>query len=144
MFAGLGLAKGAVKTILVVVGDPQLRDWLVRSLSGADLRTIATPDGRDVLFQFVLDPPDLMILDINLPGQDALETLRRVRKLSNVPIVVLSGHNESASIESLAHGADCFMPRPLGLRELDARVHALLRRAEGRVRRPAPSRLPAT
>lgn len=118
--------------ILIVADDRGTRELLIRSLPQDELRIFTASDGRNALLQFGLVQPDLIVLDLSLPDLDGWETLRRLRELSNVPVIVLTSPEEESRLESLRCGADCTMARPVGTREFKARVQALLRRARRR------------
>jgi two-component system phosphate regulon response regulator OmpR len=121
--------------ILIVADDQDKLNLLVHSLSDKEYRIYTATDGRNALLQFGLVLPDLIVLDISLPNFDGWETLRRLRELSNVPVIALTAIGEEARIESLHWGADCSVCMPLSVREFNARVQALLRRAKGPILR---------
>jgi DNA-binding response OmpR family regulator len=116
--------------ILIVAHDQDMRDLLVRSLSENGCRLFTACDGRNALYQLGLVLPDLIVLDTALPDLDGWETLQRLREVSSVPVIVLTSVEEKAKIEGLHYGADCSMNRLFSVRELTARVHALLRRSQ--------------
>lgn len=109
--------------VLIVVGDRDTRELLAQTFAGHGLRALTASDGVSGLFQVGLVQPDLVVLDIN-----GWETLRRIRTLSSVPIIVLIEDELGARIESLNQGADYFVTKPPSLRELEAKARALLRR----------------
>jgi DNA-binding response OmpR family regulator len=115
--------------ILIVANDQEMRDRLFRSLDDTGFQLLAASDGRSALYQLGLFMPNLIVLDTALPNMDGWETLHRIREVSDVPVIVLTAVEEEAHIEGLHHGADYSMSRLFGLRELNARVHALLRRS---------------
>ena len=89
-------------------------------------------DGETALTLAAASPPDLLVLDLNLPGIDGPEVCRELRHRSAVPILVLSvREDESDKVAALDLGADDYLTKPFGIEELMARVRALLRRAEG-------------
>jgi DNA-binding response OmpR family regulator len=110
------------KRVLVVVGDRDTRELLAQTFAGHGFRTLTASDGVSGLFQVGLVQPDLVVLDVN--GWD---TLRRMRNLSSVPIIVLVKDEPRARIESLNQGADYFVTKPPSLREVEAKARALLR-----------------
>ena len=118
--------------ILVVDDDPDVRA-LVRTLlerSGATVREAS--DGREALKVFFDARPDLVVLDVSMPGLDGWETLERVRDLSDVPVLMLTARdNELEKVRGLRAGADDYVTKPFGRQELLARVTALLRRSGG-------------
>lgn len=116
--------------ILVVDDEPQLTRVLRTGLSsrGYDVRVAA--DGLAGLETFNDWQPDLVITDLAMPNMDGLELCRRVRSVSQVPIIVLSAKGEERTkVEALDLGADDFVTKPFGIDELLARVRASLRRA---------------
>jgi DNA-binding response OmpR family regulator len=110
------------KRILIVVCDRVLRELLVQTFADRGFRIVAASDGVSGLFQFGLAQPDLVVLDA-----DGWETLKRIRALSTVPIIVLIEDDPQARIESLDQGADFFVTKPPSLRELEAKVRVLFR-----------------
>ncbi len=123
-----------MKTILVVDDEPKIvklvRDYLERA--GFGVRTAA--DGKSALALARLDKPDLMILDLGLPQMDGLDVTRELRKVSNVPVIMLTGRSEeSDKLIGLELGADDYMTKPFSPKELVARVRAVFRRIENAV-----------
>jgi DNA-binding response OmpR family regulator len=131
--------------ILIVGVDRQIQDTLTEALSFYRFQVLSASDGTEALFQFGTADPDLVILDIPQPGVDRWETLERIRGLSNgVPIIALgTPHDPRTEVESLNHGADHFVVKPFGIRELCARVRALLRRNQRQPSYPCNKNLPA-
>lgn len=118
------------RRVLVVVGDRDTRELVAQAFAGHGFRTLTACDGVSGLFQVGLVQPDLVVLDLH--GWD---TLRRMRNLSSVPIIVLVEDEPKARIESLNQGADYFVTKPPSLREVEAKARALLRR-----RPPVPAK----
>ncbi len=116
------------KKILVVVRDRETRELLAQTLANRAFQVFAASDGVSGLFQFGLIQPDLVVLDAN-----GWETLRRMRALSEVPIIVLIEDDPETRIESLDQGADYFVTRPPSLQELEAKVRVLFRRTTSSV-----------
>ena len=115
--------------ILVVDDEPQITRVLRRSLTshGYDVRSAA--DGESALETFGDWRPDLVITDLSMPNVNGIELCRRLRKLSTVPIVVLSVKGEEKTkVEALDAGADDYVTKPFGMDELLARIRAALRR----------------
>src|SRR5437762_1652224 len=115
--------------ILVVDDEPQLTRVLHRSLmaKGYDVRIAA--DGEFALQTFRDWPPALVITDLAMPNMTGLELCRRLRAISEVPIIVLSVRGEEATkVEALDAGADDYITKPFGMDELLARIRATLRR----------------
>ncbi len=118
--------------VLVVDDDPTVSEVVARYLErdGYAVETVA--DGRTALDRALADPPDLVVLDLMLPGIDGLEVCRRLRALAPVPIVILTARGqESDRIVGLDLGADDYVAKPFSTKELVARVRAVLRRANG-------------
>ena len=118
-------------TLLLVEDTIDLARLVVRELEGAGYRVRHTPDGASALELFAEAPTDLVLLDWMLPGMDGLEVLRRVRQRSAVPVLMLTARAEEMDrVIGLEVGADDYLTKPFGMRELVARVRALLRREE--------------
>jgi DNA-binding response OmpR family regulator len=120
-------------TILLVEDTPDLAEIIRRELSEAGYNVQHAPDGRTALQKFENEPPPaLIILDWMLPGGvDGLEVLRRLRRFSAVPVLMLTARSEEADrVIGLEMGADDYLTKPFSMRELVARVRAMLRRAE--------------
>jgi len=99
----------------------------------------AAVDGEDALLLAESFSPDLVVLDLNLPGISGFEVCRRLRTWSAPPIIVLSvRENESDKVEALDLGADDYQTKPFGIDELLARIRALLRRSEDRSAQVSP------
>src|SRR6266849_4558672 len=119
--------------ILIVDDEPQITRVLRRSLTshGYDVRSAA--DGESALETFGDWRPDLVITDLSMPNVNGIELCRRLRKLSTVPIVVLSVKGEEKTkVEALDAGADDYVTKPFGMDELLARIRAALRRNSAR------------
>jgi len=123
--------------ILVVDDDVRLRDLLTRYLTGQGFDVRAIPDARELDKRLQRDPPNLVVLDLMLPGEDGLAVCRRLRGAGeDVPIIMLTAKGEDVDrIVGLEMGADDYLPKPFNPRELVARIHAVLRR---HALRPAP------
>jgi DNA-binding response OmpR family regulator len=119
--------------ILVVDDDPITRELLrgVLERGGHDVREAA--DGRAGLRDLYAAPPDLVILDVEMPELDGWATLERIRDMSEVPVLMLTAREtELERVRGLKGGADDYVVKPFGHQELAARVQALLRRAGDR------------
>jgi two-component system KDP operon response regulator KdpE len=116
--------------VLVVDDEPQIRRALRVGLEKNDYRVILAENGEEGLLQAAAQAPDLVILDLAMPpGIDGFEVCRRLREWSHVPIIVLSvRESEDDKIRALELGADDYVTKPFGIRELVARIRAVLRR----------------
>jgi len=120
--------------ILIVEDDTEIRSLIARYLNTHDLRTSLAAHGQEMDLKLGHDPVDLIVLDLNLPKEDGLSICLRLRKTSNVPIIMLTAKSEEIDrIIGLEMGADDYLPKPFNPRELLARIRAVLRRqANGR------------
>lgn len=118
-------------SILLVDDEPMIIDSLTYSLRREGYEVRVATDGLQALSQFDEAQPDLVILDIRLPGIDGLEVCRRLRARSPVPIIMLTAlGNELDRVVGLEVGADDYLPKPFSFRELLARIRSMLRRIE--------------
>jgi two-component system response regulator RegX3 len=119
------------RTILVVEDEPTLRETLAEALEAEGFRVVQASDGRAALERFRADEPDLVLLDLMLPELSGLEVTRQVRAESTVPILMLTARDaEVDKVVGLELGADDYVTKPFSLRELSARIRAVLRRGE--------------
>jgi two-component system KDP operon response regulator KdpE len=119
-------------TILIVDDEPQLRRVMLATLTDLGYVVVTAMSGEEALEKFRHEPPDLVLLDLNMPGMGGLETCRTLRASSDVPIVILSVRNaERDKVEALDAGADDYVTKPFGIQELLARIRAAMRRAPG-------------
>lgn len=117
--------------ILIVEDEKILRETLAYNLTNQGFEVVTSGDGNEALEIMRSDPPDLMILDIMLPGLDGFEVCRQVRTRSNIPILMLTARDsEIDRVVGLEVGADDYMVKPFSMRELVARVKAMLRRGK--------------
>jgi two-component system KDP operon response regulator KdpE len=115
--------------ILVVDDEPQILRVLRTSFPARGYEVRTAPGGEEALDEIHKEMPDLIILDLVMPGLSGLEVCRRVREFSQVPIIVLSAKGlESDKVAALDIGADDYMTKPFGMDELLARVRAVMRR----------------
>ncbi|MFN8622719.1 MAG: response regulator transcription factor [Chloroflexota bacterium] len=130
--------------ILVVDDEPAMVGALGALLGQAGHRIVAAYDGEEALRRFREDTPDLVLLDLAMPGLDGATVCQRIRELSDTPIVVVSGERDrQATVELLDLGADDYIRKPFRADELLARVRAVARRsAPGRARSGAESEAP--
>jgi DNA-binding response OmpR family regulator len=118
------------KYILLVDDDALLRRSLAFNLQQAGFSTMAAANAEDALAMARQDPPDLVILDIGLPGMDGLDALRHFRESMSVPIIFLTAHRrEFDQVLGLELGADDYVTKPFDLDVLLARIKAILRRS---------------
>jgi two-component system KDP operon response regulator KdpE len=117
-----------VPHILIIDDDPDLLNVCRVGLEalGHELRTAET--GEEGLVEAAVYPPDVIVLDLGLPDLDGLEVCKRIRSWSSVPIIVLSADgSEDRKVSALDEGADDYMTKPFGMRELNARLNVALR-----------------
>jgi DNA-binding response OmpR family regulator len=125
--------------ILVVDDDPTVSEVVARYLERDGFAVETVADGRVALDRALAEPPEIVVLDLMLPGMDGLEVCRRLRALAPVPIVILTARGqESDRIVGLELGADDYVAKPFSTKELVARVRAVLRRARGPLAAPPP------
>jgi two-component system, OmpR family, response regulator len=133
----------ATKHILLVDDEKRIREVVEYALVKSGYRVTALAEGEPVLELLASDPPDLIVLDITLPGVDGLELCRRIRARSTTPVLFLSARSDEVDrIVGLELGGDDYLVKPFSPRELTARVRAVLRRfdaAEERSSQPKPA-----
>lgn len=116
--------------VLLADDDTTLAEVTAFALRRAGFLVITVPDGEQALQVWAAEQPDLVILDIQLPGLDGLEICRQIRAESTVPIIMLTVRNSDDDIvRGLELGADDYVPKPFSPRQLIARAHAILRRS---------------
>jgi DNA-binding response OmpR family regulator len=115
--------------LLIVDDDPGIRELLCRYLGEQGFEMAAVEDGKSMDAWLAENTPDLVILDLMLPGEDGLSLARRLRSDHQLPIIMISARGEEVDrIVGLEVGADDYLPKPFNPRELLARVRAVLRR----------------
>ncbi len=121
------------RTILIADDDPHIRQLLAFALAKGGLDTIEAEDGEAALAAVESHAPDLIVLDINMPRMDGIETCRRLRARSDLPILFLSSRDDEIDrVLGMELGADDYVTKPFSPREVVARVMAILRRTAGR------------
>lgn len=117
-------------TILVVDDEPAMVGVMGALLGRAGHRIVAAYDGDEALRRFEADSPDLVLLDLSMPGRDGAEVCRAIRAHSATPIIVVTGERDGASLVDLLDlGADDYVSKPFRSDELLARIRAVTRRA---------------
>jgi len=117
--------------ILVVDDDQNLLRMVSHTLELEGFRSITAADGESALVLLGKDKPDLVLLDIMMPGLDGFEVLKRIRQQSNVPVIMLTAINEVTTVrDTIGLGADDYIRKPFSMVELLARIRCKLRRAE--------------
>lgn len=125
------------ETILVVDDEPKIVKLAQDYLERGGFRVVTAADGTTALAIARHERPDLVVLDLNLPGSDGLDVCRALRRESDVPIIMLTARVEEADrLIGLELGADDYVTKPFSPRELVARVRAVLRRVQGGVHQP--------
>jgi DNA-binding response OmpR family regulator len=131
----------AAETVLVVDDDRHIVQLVSLYLAKAGFRVVSASDGAEALQKVREVAPDLLVLDVMLPGADGLEVCRHLRRTSEVPIVMLSARTgDLDKVAGLQFGADDYVTKPFHPAELIARVQSVLRRSRGRASGPVPTR----
>ncbi len=118
------------QSVLIVEDDPKISALVRKNLEAAGLACREVADGTGALREFASDAPSLVLLDLMIPGVDGLEVCRRIRRDSQVPILMLTARSgEAEKVLGFEIGADDYLTKPFSTSELVARVRALLRRA---------------
>lgn len=132
------------KKILVVEDEKAIADILVFNLQREGYDTLVAYDGTEGLRRVLEDTPDLILLDVMLPGMDGFEVCRRVREQNETPIIMLTAREEETDkVLGLELGADDYITKPFSMRELMARVKANMRRSLSGEEREKPA-MPAS
>lgn len=126
----------ATSRLLIIEDDAHLVEALKLYLRKAGHEVLTAANGLEGLQKMYVQHPDLIILDVMMPKMDGWETCRRIREVSDVPLIMLTARGqESEKVKGLKLGADDYVAKPFSLRELEARVEAVLRRT----RLPTPT-----
>jgi DNA-binding response OmpR family regulator len=121
------------KRVLVVDDEPKIVEVVGDYLRSAGFSVTTAADGHGAVAAALAEPPDLVVLDLGLPGLDGLDVARELRRASSVPIIMLTARGtETDRVLGLELGADDYLVKPFSPRELLARVRAVLRRTEVR------------
>jgi len=119
--------------ILVVDDEPAVSDLLAYNLRKAHYDVMIASDGQEALLQARQTPPDLILLDLMIPEVDGLDVCRELRKSSDVPIIMITARGEEIDrVVGLELGADDYVTKPFSVRELMARIKAVLRRTQSK------------
>ena len=128
--------------ILVVDDDPAINEMLTIVLEAEGFQTSSVTDGAEAVQTFRSFSPDLILLDLMLPGMNGIDICREIRKESAVPIVMLTAKTDTVDVVlGLESGADDYITKPFSVRELVARVGAVMRRPRTTVSAPEPERV---
>ncbi len=122
----------ASKKILIIDDDPTFLRLVDKVLTNQGYEVFKASNGQEALRLFFDEKPVLVLLDVVMPGMDGWQTCQRIREISDVPIMMITGEQKSEEgiVRGLDHGADEYLLKPVGTKELVARVRAILRRAE--------------
>ena len=119
------------RTILVVDDEPRVVELIRMNLEAEGFRVVSATGGYQALEKIAKELPDLVVLDIMMPDMDGFETLRRLRDVSSIPVIILSVRGqESDRVRGLDLGADDYITKPFSPREFVSRIRAVLRRTE--------------
>lgn len=117
--------------VLLIDDDPKITSMIRRGLLFEGFEVIIANNGREGLLGLIEQPPDIVVLDVMMPGIDGFEVCRRLRIESDIPILMVTGRDSIADrVEGLETGADDYLVKPFAFEELVARIRALLRRTE--------------
>src|SRR5213075_666004 len=117
--------------ILIVEDEAGLRQGLEINLRHENYETVTAADGEEAIRLFHAESPDLVLLDLMLPKRSGFEVLDHIRKLSKIPVILLTARGqETNKVRGLRGGADDYVTKPFGVQELFARIDAVMRRSE--------------
>ena len=127
----MSMSTGSSRTILVVDDEPRIVELARDYLEHAGFRVLTASDGQAALDSARRDRPDLVVLDLGLPGLDGLDVTRELRRDGSMPIVMVTARDDEVDkLLGLELGADDYLTKPFSPRELVARVKAVLRRTD--------------
>jgi len=124
--------KAMSKKILVVDDDVAFLRLVEQALTAKGYEMLKAVSGQEALRLLFCQKPDMVLLDLAMPGMDGWQTCSRIRDLCNIPVIMLTGQHttEKDIVRGLDYGADDYLIKPVGNKELEARVRTVLRRAE--------------
>ncbi len=115
--------------VLMIEDDPELAEIITKYLAKFDIDVTNAEDPYIGLSKLEIGDYELLILDLTLPGMDGLELLQRIRKISDIPVIISSARDDIVDkVVGLERGADDYLPKPYNPRELEARIKSILRR----------------
>ncbi len=115
--------------VLMIEDDPELAQIIIKYLAKFDIEVTNAEDPYIGLSKLEIGDYELLILDLTLPGMDGLELLQRIRKVSDIPVIISSARDDIVDkVVGLERGADDYLPKPYNPRELEARIKSILRR----------------
>jgi CheY-like chemotaxis protein len=120
--------RDETKKILIVDDDPEVLEVLSRFLQKAPLhyKVQSVTNGEDAIAALVVEPPDLVLLDLNMPGVNGLEVLKHIGR--EIPVMIVSGNVDATPAEALKHGAFAYLPKPFDLAYVEQLVPLALTR----------------
>jgi two-component system, OmpR family, response regulator len=127
-----GNVRSQPARVLVIDDDLSMRHMLTNYLQEHNMHVVSGSERQDVIRHFAAGEPDIVLLDIRLGQEDGFDLLRKIRSRSDVPVIIITAHrrDEIDRVVGLELGADDYVTKPFGVRELLARIHAVLRRRE--------------
>ncbi len=115
--------------VLMIEDDPELAQIIIKYLAKFDIKVTNAEDPYIGLSKLEIGNYELLILDLTLPGMDGLELLQKIRKISDIPVIISSARDDIIDkVVGLERGADDYLPKPYNPRELEARIKSILRR----------------
>src|SRR5436190_23412819 len=127
------------RTVLVVDDEEAIAEAVRARLASEGFRVVVATDGPQAIEKHRAERPDLVVLDLMLPGMDGLEVCQEIQRDDWVPVLMLTARTEEADkVAGFAVGADDYLTKPFSMRELTARVRAIIRRME-RIRQISPT-----